>query len=420
MGVEGIGNNILKLRRKKGVTQEVLADFIGVTKTSVSKWETGTTMPDIQMLPLLASYFEVSVDELINYVPMLNREQIRFHYQRLAEAFAARPFQEVLAECDGMIRKYYSCYPFLQQMTVLILNHVGAADGEESRQAAVKMVLDLCGHILADCQDVGICKSAIGLKAMLNLMEGRPEQVLEELGEETIKAEYMENTGELLTMAYLMAGDFQKAEQAAQTGMYQSLMRMIDYGIFLLEVKGKKAVMQREAEEAGETEGIGETDETSEAGAKVGMEEEMAFGNEVLKRMDKILEVFQIQGLSPNAAGKYEYQAAVYLARGLAVRRSDGKAKKVGGTEEEIFRRLERYSSACRQLFADGIRLHGDSFFSLLDGWFEEMELETEAVRSRESVRESIAQSFSNPVFHVLEDQERLGRLAGRCGGNIK
>ncbi len=43
MGVEGIGNNILTLRRKKGVTQEVLADFIGVTKTSVSKWETGVS-----------------------------------------------------------------------------------------------------------------------------------------------------------------------------------------------------------------------------------------------------------------------------------------------------------------------------------------------------------------------------------------
>ena len=154
MGVEGIGNSILTLRRKKGVSQEVLADFIGVTKTSVSKWETGTTMPDIQMLPLLASYFEVSVDELINYVPMLNREQIRFHYQRLAEAFNARPFQEVLTECEEMIRKYYSCYPFLQRMAVLLLNHVGAADTDESRQAAVKMVLDLCGHILADCQDV--------------------------------------------------------------------------------------------------------------------------------------------------------------------------------------------------------------------------------------------------------------------------
>lgn len=391
MGVDGIGNNILKLRKRKGVTQEVLADFIGVTKTSVSKWETAVTMPDIQMLPLLASYFEVSVDELINYVPMLNREQIRFHYQRLAEAFAARPFQEVLAECDGMIRKYYSCYPFLQQMAVLLLNHVGAADGEESRQAAVKMVLDLCGHILADCQDVGICKSAIGLKAMLNLMEGRPEQVLEELGEETIKAEYMENTGELLTMAYLMAGNFQKAEQAAQTGMYQSLMRMIDYGIFLLEVKGKEAVIQRED------------------------------GEEILKRMDKILEVFQIQGLSPNAAGKYEYQAAVYLARGLADCLAD--EEKDGGekqtermeTEEKIFNRLENYVSACKRLLADGMKIHGDSFFSCLDEWFEEMELETMAVRSKESVRESILQGFQNPAFAVLKDQERLAKLAKRC-----
>ena len=336
MGVEGIGNNILTLRRKKGVTQEVLADFIGVTKTSVSKWETGTTMPDIQMLPLLASYFEVSVDELINYVPMLNREQIRFHYQRLAEAFNARPFQEVLTECEEMIRKYYSCYPFLQRMAVLLLNHVGAADTDESRQAAVKMVLDLCGHILADCQDVGICKGVVGLKAMLNLMVGRPDQVLEELGEDALKAGYMENTEELLTMAYLMAGDYQKAERAAQTGMYQCLMRMIDYGIFLLEVRGKEAALQREAEEAGETEGGEETDE---AGAEVDMEGEMDFGNEILKRMDKILEVFQLQGLSPNAAGKYEYQAAVYLAGRLADRRPDRKAKKADRSEEEIFRR---------------------------------------------------------------------------------
>ena len=182
---------------------------------------------------------------------------------------------------------------------------MGAADTDESRQAAVKMVLDLCGHILADCQDVGICKGVVGLKAMLNLMVGRPDQVLEELGEDALKAGYMENTEELLTMAYLMAGDYQKAERAAQTGMYQCLMRMIDYGIFLLEVRGKEAALQREAEEAGETEGGEETDE---AGAEVDMEGEMDFGNEILKRMDKILEVFQLQGLSPNAAGKYEYQ----------------------------------------------------------------------------------------------------------------
>ena len=75
MGVENLGNTICRLRRKKGVTQETLADFIGVTKASVSKWETGSTLPDIQVLPLLAVFFEVTVDELVGYVPMRSEER---------------------------------------------------------------------------------------------------------------------------------------------------------------------------------------------------------------------------------------------------------------------------------------------------------------------------------------------------------
>ncbi|MDE7060179.1 MAG: helix-turn-helix domain-containing protein, partial [Lachnospiraceae bacterium] len=49
--------NITALRRKYGITQEALADFIGVTKASVSKWETGQSFPDIQTLLLLATYY---------------------------------------------------------------------------------------------------------------------------------------------------------------------------------------------------------------------------------------------------------------------------------------------------------------------------------------------------------------------------
>ena len=126
--------------------------------------------------------------------------------------------------------------------------------------------------------------------------------------------------------------------------------------------------------------------------------------------MDQILAVFEIQGLNPNVAGKYEYQAAVYLAGRLAEYREGGAEK-----EEELFRHLEQYASACVQLLADGIKLHGDSFFSSLDEWFEERELGTEAVRSSGTVRESILQGFENPVFSILKDQERLKRLAKKC-----
>ena len=56
--------NIAALRRKEGLTQEQLADRLGVTYQAVSKWETGVCCPDITSLPLLAQIFQVSVDRM--------------------------------------------------------------------------------------------------------------------------------------------------------------------------------------------------------------------------------------------------------------------------------------------------------------------------------------------------------------------
>lgn len=61
---------IAQLRKRKGVSQQELADFLGVTFQSVSKWETKTTLPDITLLPLIAVYFQVSVDELLGLKPI--------------------------------------------------------------------------------------------------------------------------------------------------------------------------------------------------------------------------------------------------------------------------------------------------------------------------------------------------------------
>ena len=53
---------ILQKRKEKQVTQQQLADFVGVSKASVSKLEKWQTYPDITLLPLLASYFDITVD----------------------------------------------------------------------------------------------------------------------------------------------------------------------------------------------------------------------------------------------------------------------------------------------------------------------------------------------------------------------
>ena len=64
MNQQNIGKNITELRKKMGITQEDLAKELNISAQAISKWETNTCLPDTQMLPLIAAYFNVSVDYL--------------------------------------------------------------------------------------------------------------------------------------------------------------------------------------------------------------------------------------------------------------------------------------------------------------------------------------------------------------------
>lgn len=60
-----IGNNIAALRKQKGITQEELANELGVSAQAVSKWENNSSCPDVSLLTDIADYFGVTVDTLL-------------------------------------------------------------------------------------------------------------------------------------------------------------------------------------------------------------------------------------------------------------------------------------------------------------------------------------------------------------------
>ena len=76
---ETIGNRIARLRKEKRLSQEALAEKLGVSPQAVSKWENDQSCPDISLLPALAGNLEVSVDELLtghsDQVKMLPQSQ---------------------------------------------------------------------------------------------------------------------------------------------------------------------------------------------------------------------------------------------------------------------------------------------------------------------------------------------------------
>ena len=61
-----VGKFIAQLRRRDGLTQEALGEKIGVTNKTISRWENGNYMPDIEMLQILGEIFNVSINELLS------------------------------------------------------------------------------------------------------------------------------------------------------------------------------------------------------------------------------------------------------------------------------------------------------------------------------------------------------------------
>lgn len=103
-----IGDNIRKLRREKDLTQEQLAERLGVSFQAVSRWENCTTYPDIELLPAIARFFETSVDKLIG-VPEEEKERQaeKLINEFCDESLKKLPDAEKLVDILRQIRRDY-------------------------------------------------------------------------------------------------------------------------------------------------------------------------------------------------------------------------------------------------------------------------------------------------------------------------
>lgn len=102
--MELIGTRIQTLRRNKNLTQAQLAEILSVSSQSVSKWENHLSSPDISLLPIIARYFGITMDELFNYrLDALNYKErfIRFMADNGVLQFGAFTLQ------SGRISPYF-------------------------------------------------------------------------------------------------------------------------------------------------------------------------------------------------------------------------------------------------------------------------------------------------------------------------
>ena len=99
-----IGENIKQLRKDRSMTQEQLAEAMGVTVGAVYKWENGLSMPEIRLLVELADLFEISVDYLLGYE--MGERGAEAAVERLNQFLVERKLIEGAREAEKLLTKY--------------------------------------------------------------------------------------------------------------------------------------------------------------------------------------------------------------------------------------------------------------------------------------------------------------------------
>lgn len=372
----GIANTIVRRRHEMGVTQDELANSLGVTKASVSKWETGMSYPDIAMLPRLAAYFNVTIDELLNYTPQLTSLEIAKIYRSLAERIVNTPFNEIYIECEGLIKKYYSCFPFLLQICILYLNHFPMAGNTEASIKILKEICDLCKHVKSESEDADIIKESISVEAIAHMMLSQtyattsPDLMQQELVDVFdllgTDVKYPYGDGDIRITAYQLQGNIEKATALCQTEMYLNLMNLLSFFPRLLTLYNGQTQRQQE----------------------------------IIHRCNSLINLFQLEYLNPNGTAIFYYCAAcTYMTY------SD---------KEQALQMLERYTVSATNLFKN-LTLHGDDFFNQIDKWLSSYSMGIQTPRSRPLIYDSIIQGVeNNPVFEELRNEPKYNEIIAK------
>jgi len=166
-----IGLTIKKLRRERDMTQEQLAELLGITANAVSQWECDRTAPDIAQLPMLSNIFRVSADVLLGIDVHTMDTQIEEINNQVRELFCTGHRQEGIALCREGLKKFPDAYILMEELAFNLSYSKDRAVQEES--------IALFERILAGTTDDSAKNHAIGNLCHLYMAVGNPERAKE-------------------------------------------------------------------------------------------------------------------------------------------------------------------------------------------------------------------------------------------------
>lgn len=230
-----LSENIRTFRKQRRMTQENLAEVLGVTVGAVHKWESGMSVPELAMIVEMADFFDVSVDVLLGY---RMKDNSRESVSRRLLALCRTMDKSALQEADKALGKYPNSFEIVHGCAaVYLVFGCGSHDGNLLRKAVE--LLERSRVLLPQNRDPRICDATIcGDISIAHFLMGENDKALELLKDNNAGGLYDGNIGMLLSVYMNRPGEAVPfLSDALMNGMSAILTVIMGY-VFVFRSRG--------------------------------------------------------------------------------------------------------------------------------------------------------------------------------------
>ena len=162
-----IGEKIKELRREKGVTQDQLAEMLHVSNQSVSRWELGICYPDMELLPAIANYFSVTLDELMGMHAMRSASTMNAIFTEAINHEHSGNWQAARDVLQSALKTYPENHGLMTELA-LVLTQTGE----------ITEAIAISENVLENCANEKLRSTARANLCFLYKNAGMPEKAL--------------------------------------------------------------------------------------------------------------------------------------------------------------------------------------------------------------------------------------------------
>lgn len=173
-----LAENIKRFRKEMELTQEALAEALGVTVGAVSKWENGNNVPDVLTMMELANFYNVSVDELLGYT--MSSKKVDDMCEEIKKLYYELNFEEALIEAGNALARYPHNFKVLYTAANARYYKAFTSPGERDSEIAIELFNSALSCISQNT-DPEITEFSIKNRIADLYIESDPEKALEEL-----------------------------------------------------------------------------------------------------------------------------------------------------------------------------------------------------------------------------------------------